>query len=372
MRLAASFLRCFHPSTAKFNEASDEEEADGHPSISNPNFRVFSYDELAAATQGFNNKIGEGGFGCVYKGRLIGNNFIAVKVLSVELESMRGEREFISEIAALSDIKHENLVTLKGCCVHGAQRLLVYEYMENNSLTHTFLGSEQNRKRFTWTLRKNVALGIARGLCYLHEGLSPHIVHRDIKASNILLDRDCTPKLADFGLAKLMRDNISFISTRVAGTLGYLSPEYAFSGHLTRKSDVYSFGVLLLEIVSGRPVVEYHLQYGEQFLVEKAWELYNAEDLLILVDCELKGDFSQEEALRFLKVGLLCVQELTRLRPAMSAALKMLNNEIDTQDVEISQPGLVSDLMEVKIKRRHSSNFTSSPASSSTGSFQAR
>ncbi|KAH6762362.1 Protein kinase superfamily protein [Perilla frutescens var. hirtella] len=392
MKIAASFFRCFHPSPspAKFkhmNElATDEEEeededeaaaaaAAGANILPNPNFRVFSHDELTAATQGFKHKIGEGGFGSVYKGRLIGDNFIAVKVLSVELESMRGEREFISEIAALSDIKHENLVTLKGCCIHGAQRLLVYEYMENNSLTHTFLGTEQNRKRFTWGLRKNVALGIARGLCYLHEGVTPHIVHRDIKASNILIDRDFTPKLADFGLAKLLRDNISFISTRVAGTLGYLSPEYAYSGHLSRKSDVYSFGVLLLEIVSGRPVVEYHLQYGEQFLVEKAWELYNAKELLILVDCELKGEMSlisEDEALRFLKVGLLCVQEVTRLRPSMSAALKMLNNEIDAQDVEISHPGLISDLMEVKIRPRHSSNFTSSPASSSTGSSQAR
>ncbi|KAI3474653.1 hypothetical protein Pfo_029838 [Paulownia fortunei] len=285
---------------------------------------------------------------------------------------MRGEREFISEIAALSDIKHENLVTLKGCCIDGAQRLLVYEYMENNSLSHTFLGAVQNRLKFTWTLRKHVSLGIARGLSYLHEEVNPHIVHRDIKASNILLDQNFTPKLADFGLAKLFRDNISHISTRVAGTLGYLSPEYAHSGHLTRKSDVYSFGVLLLEIVSGRPVVDYHLQYGEQFLVEKAWELYNAKNLLELVDSALKGEFSQEEAIRFLKVGLLCVQETTKLRPAMSAAIKMLDNEIDTEDVAISQPGLVADLMEVKIRQKHSSNFSSSPASSSTGSFQVR
>lgn len=371
MNFAASLLRCFHPSEAQFqrqNEATDDEEeekVDAHPNI-----RVFSYDEMRVATQGFKNKIGEGGFGCVYKGRLIGDNFIAVKVLSVELESMRGEREFISEIAALSDINHHNLVTLKGCCIHGAQRLLVYEYMENNSLSHSFLGSEQNRARFSWTLRKHVVLGVARGLHYLHE---QHIVHRDIKASNILLDHDFTPKLADFGLAKLFRDNTSHISTRVAGTLGYLSPEYAYSGHLTRKSDVYSFGVLLLEIVSGRQVVEYNLQYGEQFLVEKAWELYNAKNLLTLVDSELKGDLSEEEALRFLKIGLLCVQEVTRLRPAMSAALKMLSNEMDIEDVEVSHPGLVADLMEVKIRRRRqSSNFTSSPASSNTGSFLAR
>ncbi|KAL0409904.1 UNVERIFIED_CONTAM: Cold-responsive protein kinase [Sesamum latifolium] len=384
MKFAASFFRCFQPSSATLaGDAIEEEEeryddsinmnsgTDGR-AIASPSFRVFSYDELKAATRGFKNKIGEGGFGTVYKGRLIGDNFIAVKVLSVELETMRGERDFISEIVALSDIKHENLVTLRGCCIDGAQRLLVYDYMENNSISHTFLGAEQNRVKFTWPLRKHVSVGIARGLCYLHEEINPHIVHRDIKASNILLDQNFTPKLADFGLAKLFRDNTSYISTRVAGTLGYLSPEYAYSGHLTRKSDVYSFGVLLLQIVSGQPVVDYNLKYGERFLVEKAWELYNTKNLLELVDSALKGEFSQDEAVRFLKVGLLCVQETTRLRPAMSEAIKMLSNEIDIEDIDISRPGLVADLMEVKIRQKHSPNFTSSPASSTTGSFQAR
>ncbi|KAK4478638.1 hypothetical protein RD792_014128 [Penstemon davidsonii] len=378
MNFAASFLRCFHPSTkpSAVNAPQEDDEEEEVQAIQNPNFRVFSYNELKAATQGFKNKIGEGGFGSVYMGRLVGDNFIAVKVLSVEIESMRGEREFISEIAALSDIKHENLVNLKGCCIDGAQRLLVYDYMENNSLSHTLLGTEQNRAKFTWTLRKNVSLGIARGLCYLHEEVNPHIVHRDIKSSNILLDQNFTAKLGDFGLSKLFRDNVSHISTRVAGTLGYLSPEYAHSGQLTRKADVYSFGVLLLEIVSGRPIVDYHLQYGDQFLVEKAWELYKADNLLELMDSVLKGEFSQEEAKRFLRVGLLCVQQTTKLRPAMSLAVKMLTNEIDSEDISISQPGLVADLMEVKIRqqKKHSSNFTtSSPiASSSTSSFQTR
>ncbi|KAI3447595.1 hypothetical protein Pfo_004260 [Paulownia fortunei] len=373
MKFCASLFGCFHPSQKPNTLASNppEGEEDGQ-TVTNSNFRVFSYNELKAATQGFRNKIGQGGFGSVYKGRLVGDDFIAVKVLSVELESMRGERGFISELAALSDIKHENLISLRGCCIHGAERFLVYDFMENNSLNHTFFGAAKKRLKFTWTLRKQVSLGIARGLCYLHEEVSPHIVHRDIKGSNILLDQNFMPKISDFGLAKLFRDNISHISTRVAGTLGYLSPEYAHSGHLTRKSDVYSFGVLLLEIVSGRPVVDYHLKYGEQFLVEKAWELYNAKDLLELVDFVLQGDFSQEEAIRFLKVGLLCVQETTKLRPAMCTVVKMLTDEIDTQDVEISWPGVVADLMEVKLRQQHSSIFSLPPACSSTGSFQAR
>ncbi|CAA3001404.1 serine threonine- kinase isoform X2 [Olea europaea subsp. europaea] len=344
----------------------------GGQTVANSKFPVFSYNQIKTATQGFRHKIGEGGFGSVYKGRLPNGNFVAVKVLSVELESMRGEREFISEIAALSDIKHENLVILRGCCIDGAKRLLVYDFMENNSLFHTFLGGEHNRMKFNWTLRRNVSLGIAKGLSYLHEEVNPHIIHRDIKARNILLDENFTPKLADFGLARLFRENMSHISTRVAGTLGYLSPEYATSGHLTRKSDVYSFGVLLLEIVSGRPVVDYHLQYGDQFLVEKAWEMYSSNNLLELVDSVLGGDFLKEEAIRFLRVGLLCVQETTKLRPRMSTAVKMLNNEMETENIEITRPGLVADLMELKIRQNQSSHFSSSQASSSTGSFQAR
>ncbi|KAL3642567.1 hypothetical protein CASFOL_013382 [Castilleja foliolosa] len=376
MRIVAmSLFHCFTPATASLTAHVEEEEEEGGKAIDqNQDFRVFGYNELRAATQGFKNKIGQGGSASVYKGRLLGDeDLIAVKVVCVEQESMRGEREFISEIGALSDIKHQNLVTLKGCCIHGAQRLLVYDYMTNNSLTHTFLGAEHKRVKFTWILRKHVTLGIARGLCYLHEEINPHIVHRDIKASNILLDHDFTPKLADFGLAKLFRDDASHISTRVAGTLGYLSPEYAHTGHLTRKSDIYSFGVVLLEIVSGqRPVVDFHWQKGKQFLVEKAWELYNAKRLIEMVDCALKGEFPVTEAVRFLRVGLLCVQETTSLRPAMSIALKMLINEINTEDIKISRPGLVFDLMEIKIRQRLSSNFSSSPSSNSTTSFQAR
>lgn len=182
------------------------------------------------------------------QGRLKDGSFVAVKVLSVEVESMRGEREFISEIAALCDIRHENLVALRGCCVDGAKRCLVYDYMPNNSLAKTFLGkciiigrgigilfpdmdkeviflmistgAEHNRARFTWKLRKDIAIGVARGLSFLHEEIKPHIVHRDIKARNILLDQNLTPKVGDFGLAKLVRDSkMTHISTAVAGTL---------------------------------------------------------------------------------------------------------------------------------------------------------
>lgn len=324
-------------------------------------FRLFSYNELKAATTGFksSNKIGQGGFGSVFKGRLKDGSVVAIKVLSIERESMRGEREFVSELTALSGARHENLVRLLGCCVDGASRYLVYDYMENNSISHTFLGRDIDRSSFSWTQRRDISLGIARGLAYLHEEITPHIVHRDIKARNILLDRNFVPKVADFGLARLFRDDSSYISTRVAGTLGYLSPEYAISGHLTRKSDVYSYGVLLLEIVSGRSVVAFDMERGEQFLVDKAWEMYNADELVQLVDPEIKGDFSEEEAVRFMKIGLLCVQEKSKLRPRMSSVIKMLKNEVKIGHSRISQPGFVADLMDVKVGAGHASSSQS-------------
>ncbi|KAF3442838.1 hypothetical protein FNV43_RR16756 [Rhamnella rubrinervis] len=351
MKSSLACLDCFSSEREKVTETSTYDEQNQE------NFRVFSSNELKAATRGFHssNKVGEGGFGCVFKGRLNDGTLVAVKVLSIELESMRGEREFVSELAALSQYRHENLVRLLGCCVEGASRYLVYDYMENNSLTQTFLGGEQSRKNFSWDARKAISLGVARGLAYLHEEVEPHIVHRDIKASNILVDKDFTPKLGDFGLSKILIDNKSHISTRVAGTLGYLAPEYAMSGRLTRKSDVYSFGVLLLEIVSGREVVVFDMEHGENYLVQKAWEAHSTNKHLQLVDPILEMNFPDNEAIQFIKVGLLCVQETARLRPLMSMAIKMLANEIDIQDIEISQPGLVSDLMEIKMRGNHSS-----------------
>lgn len=371
MKFSFSFSNCFSPSSPPEvdRSSSSGQETGGNTS---ENFQVFSYKELKIATDSFHpsNKIGEGGFGSVYKGQLRDGTTVAVKVLSVEIESMRGEREFVSELSALTDIKHENLVTLQGCCVEGASRFLVYDYMENNSLAQTLLGAKQNRMKFGWEARRGISLGVGRGLAYLHEEVRPHIIHRDIKAANILLDQNLAPKISDFGLSKLFVDSRSHISTRVAGTLGYLAPEYALSGRLTRKSDVYSFGVLLLEIISGHSVVEYDLEHGEHYLVEKAWEMYTDNKLLQLVDPTLK-DFPEEEAIQFLKVGLLCVQEISGLRPRMSAAVKMLTNEINVNDVHISQPGLLADLTAVKIGHRRSFPTISSKASTSTSTQSA-
>ncbi|GLT52816.1 hypothetical protein SLA2020_261340 [Shorea laevis] len=212
----------------------------------------FTYRQIKAATDNFDasNKIGEGGFGSVYKGILLDGTIIAVKKLSSK--SNQGNREFVNEIGMISALQHPNLVRLYGCCVEGNQLFLVYEYMENNSLARALFGSEEYRLNLDWPSRQKICVGIARGLAFLHEESTLRIVHRDIKTTNVLLDRDLNPKISDFGLAKLDEEENTHITTRVAGTIGYMAPEYALWGYLTYKADVYSFGIVALEIVTGR------------------------------------------------------------------------------------------------------------------------
>ncbi|VAI13324.1 unnamed protein product [Triticum turgidum subsp. durum] len=235
--------------------------------------KAFSYSELRKATHDFSgaNKLGEGGFGSVFRGRLKDATIVAVKVLSAH--SKQGIQEFFTELTAISDIVHENLITLVGCCAEGPHRILVYNYLENNSLAHTLLGKGYSSIRFNWRVRVKIAVGVAHGLAFLHEEIHPPIIHRDIKASNILLDKDLTPKISDFGLARLLPPNATHVSTRVAGTIGYLAPEYAVRGQVTKKSDIYSFGVLLLEIVSGRCNHNNRLPYEDQFLLERDMDM---------------------------------------------------------------------------------------------------
>ncbi|CAH1419835.1 unnamed protein product [Lactuca virosa] len=294
------------------------------------------------------NKIGEGGFGPVYRGRLRHGKDAAIKVLSAE--SRQGAREFLTEIKVISDIEHENLAKLCGCCVEGNHRILVYDYLENNSLAQTLLGNGHSSLEFSWRTRSKICIGIARGLAFLHEEVRPHIVHRDIKASNILLDKDLTPKISDFGLAKLIPANMTHVSTRVAGTIGYLAPEYAIRGQLTRRADVYSFGVLLVEIVSGRCNTNSLLPIEEQFILERTWDLYERNELIELIDAELNGDFDVEEACKYLKIGLLCTQDNPKLRPVMSTVVKMLSGEMEIDEGKITKPGLISDFMDLKVR----------------------
>ncbi|KAF7835256.1 cold-responsive protein kinase 1 [Senna tora] len=335
------------------------------------NVKLFTYKALSIATDDFNpaNKIGEGGFGSVFKGRLKDGKVAAIKVLSAE--SRQGVREFLTEINVISEIEHENLVKLYGCCVEGNHRILVYNYLENNSLAQTLLGGGHNTIHFDWQTRSRICIGIARGLAFLHEGVRPRIVHRDIKASNILLDKDLSPKISDFGLAKLMPPNMTHVSTRVAGTIGYLAPEYAIGGHLTRKADIYSFGVLLVEIVSGRCNTNTQLPIGEQYILERTWDLYERRELVGLVDESLNGEFDAEVASKFLKISLLCTQDAPKLRPSMSSVVKMLTGEIDVDDKNISKPALISDFMDLKVSKKPKSNADMKTSSSNTASSSA-
>ncbi|MED6119394.1 Cold-responsive protein kinase 1 [Stylosanthes scabra] len=344
-----------------FSKVSSSARQESHPNTDEDlsglqHVRLYTYKELRKATDDFSpaNKIGEGGFGSVYKGRLKDGRLGAIKVLSAE--SRQGVKEFLTEINVISEIEHENLVKLYGCCVERNNRILVYNYLENASLAQSLLVGDHTNLLFNWQTRRKISIGVARGLAFLHEEVRPHIVHRDIKASNILLDRDLTPKISDFGLAKLIPANMTHVSTRVAGTLGYLAPEYAIGGKLTRKADIYSFGVLLMEVVCGTCNVNSRLPMEEQFLLERTWDLYERNELVALVDITLNGKFDAEQACRFLKIGLLCTQDSPRLRPSMSSVVKMLTGEMAVDDSKIAKPALITDIMDLKVRKKQGIN----------------
>ncbi|KAL5577912.1 hypothetical protein UlMin_019611 [Ulmus minor] len=325
---------------------------------------TFSYAELRAATGDFGslNKLGEGGFGPVYKGTLSDGRVVAVKQLAVV--SKHGKSQFLSEIATISVVQHRNLVKLFGCCIEGNRRLLVYEYLENRSLDQALFG--KNELHLDWLTRYNICLGTARGLAYLHEESRPRIVHRDVKASNILLDASFCPKISDFGLAKLYDDNKTHISTRVAGTIGYLAPEYAMRGRLTEKADVFGFGVVALEIISGKPNF-YNTPDGETiYLLEWAWVLHENNESLGLVDPKL-DKFDDEEAARLIKVALLCTQGSPSMRPPMSRVVAMLTGDIEI-GTAISRPSYLTDC---DFKDDTSSFFTEGAPSASNTSKES-
>ncbi|OIT05719.1 PREDICTED: putative serine/threonine-protein kinase isoform X2 [Nicotiana attenuata] len=322
----------------------------------------FSFSELRIATNNFHqtNKIGRGGFGTVYKGTLKSGKEIAVKTLAAE--SKQGLREFLTEIETISNVRHPNLVEIIGCCADGNNRILVYEYLVNRSLDQALFGSRISIK-LEWDKRAAICLGTAQGLAYLHEELVPHIVHRDIKASNILLDKDYTPKIGDFGLAKLFPDNITHISTKIAGTTGYLAPEYVLGGQLTMKADVYSFGVLILETISGRSSSSSIWRGDKKSLLGLAWQLYQDAKLLDLVDEEL-DDFPEKEVVRYIKVALFCTQANANRRPMMSQVIEMLSRNIQLNEKELTPPGFFQDSDASMLSKLKSSECSTSQQSS--------
>ncbi|KAG8100191.1 hypothetical protein GUJ93_ZPchr0013g35927 [Zizania palustris] len=300
---------------------------------------VFSNAEIKLATNNFSsqNILGAGGFGKVYKGKLPDGRVIAVKQLSES--SHQGKSQFVTEVTTISAVQHRNLVILHGFCIDSNTPLLVYEYLENGSLDRAIFG--YSSLKLDWAMRFQIILGIARGLTYLHEESNLRIVHRDIKASNVLLDTDLTPKISDFGLAKLYDDKRTHVSTRIAGTLGYLAPEYAMKGHLTEKADVFAFGVVVLETVAGRPNTNNSLDESKVYLFEWTWGLYESGQVLGIVDPSLE-EFNKDEAFRVICVALLCTQGSPHQRPPMSKVVAMLTGEAEVAEV-VTKPSYITE-----------------------------
>ncbi|XP_065850969.1 probable LRR receptor-like serine/threonine-protein kinase At1g56140 [Euphorbia lathyris] len=288
----------------------------------------FDFQALKKATKNFhpNNLLGRGGFGPVYQGKLVDGRLVAVKKLSLE-KSQQGESEFLSEVRMITSIQHKNLVRLLGCCSDGDQRLLVYEYMKNRSLDLIIYGNSD--QFLDWNTRFQIVLGIARGLQYLHEDSHLKIVHRDIKASNVLLDDKFQPKIGDFGLARFFPEDQTYLSTTFAGTLGYTAPEYAIRGELSVKADIYSFGVLVLEIISWRKNTDLTLPSEQQYLPEYAWKLHEKSRVIELVDPRIQEHgYEEKDVLQAINVALLCLQPHANLRPPMSDIVAMLTCKV--------------------------------------------
>ncbi|TKW06573.1 hypothetical protein SEVIR_7G248700v4 [Setaria viridis] len=313
------------------------EQQDLYNTVGRPNLFTYSYGELKTASENFNssNFLGEGGYGSVYKGKLSDGSVVAVKLLSET--SRQGKKQFITEIETISQVQHRNLVKLYGCCLEGNNPLLVYEYLDNGSLDKALFGN--GRLNLDWPTRFEICLGIARGLAYLHEESSIRVVHRDIKASNVLLDANLNSKISDFGLAKLYDDKNTHISTKVAGTFGYLAPEYAMRGHMSEKVDVFAFGVVILETIAGRPNYDGRLGEDKAYLLEWVWQLYEDDHPLDVTDPRLT-EFNSEEVLRAIRVGLLCIQSSPRQRPPMSRVVSMLVGDIEVPEA-VTKPSYV-------------------------------
>ncbi|BFG28710.1 hypothetical protein CerSpe_149840 [Prunus speciosa] len=297
-----------------------------HGNMGKHDLSVFTYESVLAATSNFSqeNKLGEGGFGPVYKGKLAKGQEIAVKRLSKC--SGQGTSEFKNELMLIHELQHTNLVQLFGFCIHEEERMLIYEYMPNKSLDY-FLYDSIRGVLLDWKKRFNIIEGITQGLLYLHKYSRTRVIHRDLKASNILLDENMNPKISDFGMARIFTHNaLEENTSRIVGTRGYMAPE-TIEGIVSVKSDVYSFGVLVLEIISGRKNNSFYNDDRILNLVGYAWELWKENAGLELMDPTLSDSCIGNQLLRCIHVGLLCVEEKAADRPTMSDVISMLTNE---------------------------------------------
>ncbi|KAI3809622.1 hypothetical protein L1987_19218 [Smallanthus sonchifolius] len=312
----------------------------------------FTLRQIKAATNNFDiaNKIGEGGFGPVYKGVLPDGTLIAVKQLSSK--SKQGNREFLNELGMISAFQHPNLVKLHGCCIEGNQLLLAYEYMENNSLARALFGPKEWQLELDWPTRYRICIGIAKGLAFLHEESRLKIVHRDIKATNVLLDKNLDAKISDFGLAKLDEEDNTHISTRVAGTYGYMAPEYALRGYLTDKADVYSYGIVLLEIVSGMANIADRAKENQFVLLDRAVSMKITGNLMELVDPKLDSKYDIQEMTVVINLALACTAISPTNRPAMSAVVSMLEGRTVPQNFAVEQSRSMTELDRDKMMKQ--------------------
>ncbi|XP_004234145.1 PTI1-like tyrosine-protein kinase At3g15890 [Solanum lycopersicum] len=289
---------------------------------------IYTLKELVNATNNFHNdnKIGEGGFGSVYWGRTSKGIEIAVKRLKAM--SAKAEMEFAIEVEILGRVRHKNLLGLRGFYAGEDERLIVYDYMPNHSLITHLHGTLSADCLLDWPRRMKIAMGSADGLCYLHHEANPHIIHRDIKASNVLLDSNFQAKVADFGFAKLIPDGVTHLTTRVKGTLGYLAPEYAMWGKVSESCDVYSFGILLLEIISARKPLEKLANGVKRDIVQWALPYIQKGDFNHIADPRLKGKFNLQQLKNTILIAIKCTDGNPENRPSMLQVVDWLNNII--------------------------------------------
>ncbi|KAH6773274.1 BRI1-associated receptor kinase [Perilla frutescens var. hirtella] len=323
--IALAWYRRRKPQDHFFDVPAEED-----PEVHLGQLKRFSLRELQVATDNFSNKniLGRGGFGKVYKGRLADGSLVAVKRLKEE-RTQGGELQFQTEVEMISMAVHRNLLRLRGFCMTPTERLLVYPYMANGSVASCLRERADSQPPLNWGFRKCIALGSARGLAYLHDHCDPKIIHRDVKAANILLDEDFEAVVGDFGLAKLMDYKDTHVTTAVRGTIGHIAPEYLSTGKSSEKTDVFGYGVMLLELITGQRAFDLARLANDDDVMLLDWVkgLLKEKKLETLVDGDLQGNYINEEVEQLIQVALLCTQSSPMERPKMSEVVRMLEGD---------------------------------------------
>ncbi|XAR61255.1 Non-specific serine/threonine protein kinase [Bertholletia excelsa] len=351
-------------------EKRESSLASGLDSISGSTTLIkYSFDEIKQATKNFSrdNIIGRGGYGNVYKGVLPDGSEAALK--RFKNCSVAGDASFAHEVEVIASVRHVNLVAIRGYCtattpLEGHQRIIVCDLMKNGSLHDHLFG--MNERKLSWPIRQKIALGTARGLAYLHYGAQPAIIHRDIKASNILLDENFEPKVADFGLAKFTPEGLTHMSTRVAGTMGYVAPEYALYGQLTERSDVYSFGVVFLELLSGKKAIMVAGEGQPSLVTEWAWSLVRKGRALDVIDDGVPELGPPEVLEKYVLVAVLCSHPQLYARPTMDQVVKILDTELPVPSIPERPIPLIANIDDIE----RSANSSGSGNLSTSGGYQ--